>query len=288
MALVTIAIPVYNEEYFLRDTLDSALAQRGCDTEIFVCDNSSTDNSYEIARQYEKENERIKVIRHRKNIGAAENFRYCLTLARTKYFAWLGAHDLFTENYIATALEHLESHPEAVLVYPGGAVFVDRNNEIIQEGACSKIGMNNIRSPIERIMFVVKNLGYCTNIHGVFVTEVARKLPFEKIVGPDNLQLAATAFYGEIHEINIQGIRRREIRVESDEDRERRWIEQQIFSQTLYHPRLLLIWKHFELLFNCEKIGVKDKILFLLHSPFIFRWWRPLKMTLHRLLRGVR
>jgi protein O-GlcNAc transferase len=286
MALVTIAIPVYNEEEFLGETIQSALPQKTDQIEIFICDNGSTDNSFAIAKNYEASYDCVTVIRHSTNIGAAENFRYCLMLAKTKYFVWLGAHDLFSDDYIATAVDYLESHQEAVMVYPDAAVFVDRNNEVVRTGACSKIALRDNASRIERIMFVVKNLGYCTNIHGVFVTEVARKFPFEKIAGPDNLQLAIAAFYGEIHAINIQGIRRRELRLEAYEDKERRWIEQKIFDKTWYHPRFQLIWKHFEFVLGSREISMIDKVRFVLRSPFIFRWWRQLKSTFRRVWTG--
>lgn len=283
MAVVTIAIPFYNEVRFLRETLDSALAQEGVQKEIVICDNCSTDGSSEIAQEYARENSCIRLIRHPENIGAAENFEYCLTLARTKYFIWLGAHDLLTGDYISKAIEHLEKYPETVLVYPSEAVFVDSENHVVKTNACSRIEFRACRSPIKRIIHVVRNLGYCTNIHGVFVTDVARKLPFEKIAGPDNLQLAVTAFYGEIHAVQMEGIRRREVRQESDEQREERWIDQKIFPSTWYHPRLLLIRKHFEFVFENKEIPLLDKLEFCIRSPFIFRWWRPLKSTCRRL-----
>ncbi|MFV8819253.1 glycosyltransferase family 2 protein [Haliea sp. E17] len=280
MPLVTVAIPVFNEQEFLREALGSLLAQRLSDLQIMVCDNCSTDQTYSIAQECQARDARVKVIRHAQNIGAVENFKFCLGMIETKYFVWMGGHDVFSEDYLAAAVDCLERNPAAVMAYPRDAVFIGRDGEVIGRDACSAIDSAGVASPVERLAIVVRGLKYCTNIHGVFRTPIARRLPFERVIGPDNLQLAATALYGEIRALDIVGIYRREARWESSEEIHNRRVEGGIYNEAWYDPLLLLIWKHIALVLRSEELKLSDKLRFCLLAPRLFRWYRPMKRTL--------
>ena len=71
--LVTIGLIVYNEGRFIGDTIDSLLAQDYENLEIICCDNCSTDNSDDICRTAADADERVRYVRHDKNIGAPAN-----------------------------------------------------------------------------------------------------------------------------------------------------------------------------------------------------------------------
>ena len=64
--LVTICIPVYNGEKFIRDALDSALFQTYENFEILISDDSSTDATERICKEYSNKDTRIKIFRHAK------------------------------------------------------------------------------------------------------------------------------------------------------------------------------------------------------------------------------
>jgi protein O-GlcNAc transferase len=98
MALVTIGIPVYNEEKYLEQTIGSAINQDFKDIEIVISDNGSTDGSVEIIKKYADLDKRIYPIYKEKNTGPAGNFHSLLDNTRSKYFVLLGAHDLFLPN----------------------------------------------------------------------------------------------------------------------------------------------------------------------------------------------
>ena len=71
---VSIIIPVYNDEGFLRECLDSVLTQSGCEIEIVCIDDGSTDKSSEILRDYAGRDSRLRVIRQEnKGLSAARN-----------------------------------------------------------------------------------------------------------------------------------------------------------------------------------------------------------------------
>ena len=80
---VIIGIPIYNEEKHIETTIESAINQTYENTEIIISDNCSSDRSYEIAQQYPKKYSNIKVIKHKENIGAANNFKYLLEISNS-------------------------------------------------------------------------------------------------------------------------------------------------------------------------------------------------------------
>lgn len=83
---VSIGMPVYNGEQFLKDALDSILAQTFDNFELIISDNTSTDNTQEICKAYSAKDQRICYYRNEKNLGAAWNFNRVFELARGEYF----------------------------------------------------------------------------------------------------------------------------------------------------------------------------------------------------------
>jgi glycosyltransferase involved in cell wall biosynthesis len=97
--LVTIAIPTYNRaDYYLQQSLASALSQSYQNIEIIVSDNCSTDNTQAFVRSFS--DPRLRYFRHDKNIGANNNFNYCLGQARGDYFVLLHDDDLIDEDFV--------------------------------------------------------------------------------------------------------------------------------------------------------------------------------------------
>ena len=64
--LISVIVPVYNNEIYLRDSLDSIINQSYSNLEIILIDDGSTDRSYNILIEYEKMDKRIKVITKKK------------------------------------------------------------------------------------------------------------------------------------------------------------------------------------------------------------------------------
>lgn len=100
---VTIGIPVYNVERFIRQTLDSALAQTFSSIEFLVCDDCGTDSSIEIVKEYQQKHPRgndIRIVRqpHNMGIGAARN--RMIDEAKGTFFYSLDADDMIAENAI--------------------------------------------------------------------------------------------------------------------------------------------------------------------------------------------
>ena len=116
---VTIGIPVFNAELYLRRALDSALSQTYKSIEFLICDDASTDSSVVIVEEYQHEHPRggnIRLIRHIQNIGIGESRNHLIAEAKTKYFFFLDADDIITENTIQL-LHNAAEKNDANLVY---------------------------------------------------------------------------------------------------------------------------------------------------------------------------
>ena len=91
--LVSIITPCYNGSKYIRETIESVLAQTYPDWEIYIIDDGSKDNSAEIAEEYEKKDGRIHLIRQ-ENAGSAAARNNGIRQAEGQYIALLDADDL--------------------------------------------------------------------------------------------------------------------------------------------------------------------------------------------------
>lgn len=113
--LVSIGMPVYNGEKYIRQALDSLLAQDYENFELIISDNASTDQTPAICREYAARDRRIRYFRNEQNMGANWNFQRVLNLSSAKYFMWAAHDDMWDSNYVSECLDTLEQNPEAVL-----------------------------------------------------------------------------------------------------------------------------------------------------------------------------
>lgn len=115
--LVSIGLPVYNGELFLRGAMDSMLAQSHTNLELIISDNASTDSTAAIGGEYATRDPRVRYFRQPRNIGAPRNWNFVATCARGKYMKWASANDYCDTAMLAACVEVLESDPRVVLCY---------------------------------------------------------------------------------------------------------------------------------------------------------------------------
>jgi glycosyltransferase involved in cell wall biosynthesis len=100
-------MPVYNGEKYVREALDSLLNQSFCSYELIISDNSSTDNTEEICREYQKKDKRIKYYRQQNNLGALANFQFVLDNANCEYFMWAACDDRWDVKWLEVLYSNL-------------------------------------------------------------------------------------------------------------------------------------------------------------------------------------
>jgi glycosyltransferase involved in cell wall biosynthesis len=122
--LVTIGLPCYNSERYIRQSIDSLLAQTYSNFVLVISDNASIDSTGEICGQYAASDSRVKYFRNDVNIGNPRNFNRVFELTSTKYLKWSTADDFWEATFLERALEVMERDPTIALCYPK-AVLVD-------------------------------------------------------------------------------------------------------------------------------------------------------------------
>lgn len=127
---VTIGIPLYRAEKYIKDCLNSALSQSYPNIDFLVIDDACDDSSIEIVSQMQKEHprgENIRLIRHTQNVGIGETRNHLIAETRTKYLFFLDADDIITENAIQLLYEAAEKY-QTDLVY-GSHKQIDMTTE---------------------------------------------------------------------------------------------------------------------------------------------------------------
>jgi len=113
--MISILTTVYNREKYLAECIESVLASTFQDWEMIIVDDCSTDNSVQIAREYEKKDARIKVYVNQQNLGDYPNRNKAASYAKGKYIKYLDADDLIYPHGLEIMVRTMELFPEAVL-----------------------------------------------------------------------------------------------------------------------------------------------------------------------------
>ena len=111
---VTVLMPVYNGARYLREALESILAQTCTDFEFLVIDDGSTDGSPDLVAAYR--DERIRLVRRERNMGLIATLNEGLQLARADLVARMDADDVAHPERLERQLAVLKAHPGLVLV----------------------------------------------------------------------------------------------------------------------------------------------------------------------------
>lgn len=128
MPKVTIAIPVYNDADFLRESLDSILAQTFSDFELLIIDDGSTDETVGILASYA--DKRLRIIRHEANQGRPFARNTALDAADGEYLAWMDGDDISHPRRIEKQIDFLGAHPEIDICGCALQCFQDRQDTV--------------------------------------------------------------------------------------------------------------------------------------------------------------
>ena len=119
--LVSVLVPSYNGAKFLREALDSILAQTYPNLEVILLDDASTDETPEIAAEYAG---RITYVRQPKNSGIYDNVNVGIERAKGELIATYHADDIYLPTIVEAQVAYLQAHPEVGAVFCSD-IFVD-------------------------------------------------------------------------------------------------------------------------------------------------------------------
>jgi glycosyltransferase involved in cell wall biosynthesis len=112
---VSIGVPVYNGERYIREALDSALKQTFTDFELIISDNNSSDATREICLEYMARDSRIKYVLQDKNQGGRWNMSFVARNAVGRFFTWLAHDDILEPQFLEQTVKYMTNNPQVVL-----------------------------------------------------------------------------------------------------------------------------------------------------------------------------
>jgi glycosyltransferase involved in cell wall biosynthesis len=125
--LVTVLMPVYNGEQYLRKAIDSILTQTYTDFELLIVNDGSTDKSLQIANSFK--DDRIKII-NQSNTGVSIALNNGLKQAKGKYIARMDADDICKPERLEVQMRYLLQHPECILLGTE-AEYIDEQEQYV-------------------------------------------------------------------------------------------------------------------------------------------------------------
>ena len=117
MAVVSIVMPVYNGEKYLRQSIASVLNQTFQDWNLIIVDDCSTDSSLEIMNEYVKADDRIQVIHNEVNSKIPASLNNGFEKAAGRYYTWTSDDNIYEQDAIEKMVKYLDEHPDTGLVY---------------------------------------------------------------------------------------------------------------------------------------------------------------------------
>lgn len=193
-ALVTIGVPAYNEERYIREALESLLKQTYPNLEIIVGDNGSTDGTAAIVSEFAAKDPRVVLVKHLRNIGQNANFNYLPLVASGTNFMWASAHDLLDPDFIQQCVAALEARPNAVLAY-ARTVYMSQDGTIAGEKKRNPFDVSSM-PPSKRFREVMWRVD-CNIVYGMWRTSAIRHSNlFQLVPAPDRVFLAEMAIKG--------------------------------------------------------------------------------------------
>lgn len=230
--LISVIIPVYNLEKYLRESLDSVINQTYENLEIILVDDGSTDNSLRILREYEKKDKRISVLTQ-KNGGICMAMKNGVLFSSGKYIARCDGDDINELNRYELQLKYLkENDCDLVGCYLKAFGDGDENYQRIIDGTRSPI--RNFNEAFSRAYFG----GVITGGSIFGRSDVFKKLsPFHKDFGLIEDRLIYLSFFRNGYKIGM--------------------VEEILYNYRVHHTntslnpknRLTMMTRHFELLF---------------------------------------
>jgi len=128
--LVTVLMPVYNAEKYLREAIDSILNQTFRDYEFLIIDDGSTDESNSIIKSYK--DERIRLIENGQNIKLIATLNKGIDLARGKYIARMDADDISLPERLQRLVDFMEANSDTGLCGSFLNVMGSNNDRVVK------------------------------------------------------------------------------------------------------------------------------------------------------------
>jgi glycosyltransferase involved in cell wall biosynthesis len=196
---VSIGVPVFNGELYLKEALDSIIAQTYQDFELIISDNASTDATGKICETYAAKDRRVAYYRNKTNLGGFRNHNRVVELSSGEYFMWAHHDDRRAPEYVERCVRVLDENPSVVLCHSKTRIIDEKG-----EFQARKEGNFNIDAvrPRDRWRDLIRLDHKCDPILGLFRSGVLKRTPLlGYYADSDRVLLSELALYGSFYEI---------------------------------------------------------------------------------------
>jgi len=128
MPRVSVVLPSYNHEKYVRECIQSVLDQTYQDFEIIITDDGSTDGTVNVIKGFD--DSRIQLYTHAENKGACTAVNNCIQKAAGEYIAVLNSDDAWEPSKLEKQVQYLDSHPETEAVFTKVVLVDEEGNPI--------------------------------------------------------------------------------------------------------------------------------------------------------------
>lgn len=141
--LISIVLPIYNGEKYMRQSIDSIINQTYKNWELIIVDDCSTDSTATIANEYVKRDNRIRYYKNEINMRLPKTLNRGFSIAKGKYLTWTSDDNLFKPNALEEMYNALKDNENTHFVYASCEIIDDKGN-ILDYMYASKMGKKQI------------------------------------------------------------------------------------------------------------------------------------------------
>ena len=123
--LISVALATYNGEQFIRQQMDSILAQTLSDFEVVICDDCSADSTIQILTEYASADSRIKIFKNEHNLGFKKNFEKIISFCKGEFIALCDQDDIWEPDHLQALVQEIGSN-DCVC---GNALLIDSKGD---------------------------------------------------------------------------------------------------------------------------------------------------------------
>ena len=140
MPLVSVCMQTWNSERFVGEAIESVLGQDFEDLELIIVDGASTDATRQIIERYAKQDRRIRVIFHERNLGISRACNDGIEAAKGKFIAQIDSDDVWVADKLTKQLAVLE-RDEDLIVWSEGEI-IDHAGQSLGKSFSERLGNN--------------------------------------------------------------------------------------------------------------------------------------------------
>lgn len=188
MDKISIVVPIYNVEKYLRKCIESILKQTYYNLEIILVDDGSTDSSGEICDEYKNKDSRIIVI-HQKNKGMSSARNSGIKCATGKYIGFIDSDDYIEKDMYEILLKNIIDYSADIAIC--GFAFVE-NNKVVPKEFTGDINVLDRQTALEELIKDRKIQSYVWN--KLYKREIWNNITFKSGVAFEDLDIMYKLF----------------------------------------------------------------------------------------------